>query len=46
MSIPTSAIWNSKRIRVVDYVGLDRWLILDTRDQYRVVQTGALTFTK
>lgn len=44
--IPTKAILRGKRVRVVEYAGNGRWLVLDHNDQYRVVTTRPLTFVK
>lgn len=46
MSIPRAAIWHLAKVRVLDYLGRGKWLILDTRDQQRVVGQESLTFTK
>lgn len=46
MSTPKSAIFRGRGVRVVNYKGDNRWLIVDSNDHYRDVHTDDLTFTK
>lgn len=45
-TFPRYALFRDKKCRVIEYRGDDRWLILDTRDAYRVVSGLLLTFLK
>lgn len=45
-SSPKAAVFRGYRVRVVHYVGGNRWLIVDQNDHYRDVHTDNLTFTK
>lgn len=50
MSEPRTAIWKhgriSERVRILEYIGQRRWLVLDRNDGKRIIHAENLTFTK
>lgn len=46
MTQPRKALYLKRPVRIVEYHGERKWLILDWNDKYRVVSGADLTFLK
>ena len=43
-TMPRSAIFRDRKVRIVSYEGDNRFLVLDTDDSYRTVHRDSMTF--